>query len=79
MVVWEIIMSVRPNMGKVGIAIEAGRKAAANLNFSPHNPISTMSSIDNLNIADWQFMDENSNMFIFGINKWGDHTKKVAK
>ena len=71
-------MTVRTNVGQIASAIEAGRRAAASIDYGPIRDIPTISSINNRNVGDFGNAPTNPNAFIFGISKWGDTTLRVT-
>ena len=72
-------MAVRTNIGKVGAAIEAGRRAAESIDHGPISLLSTVHANQNRFIADWHNVPTDNSIFIWNAHVWGSTTQKVAK
>jgi hypothetical protein len=72
-------MAVNAHIGQIASAIEAGRRAAASVDYGPIKDLSTINTINLRNIGDFQNNAAPSDLFLFGSHKWGDTSKKVAR
>lgn len=72
-------MAVDNHIEKIYSAIEAGRRAAASIDYGPIRTLDTISTEQNRFIADWQTVPDDPTIFLFGLDKWGDPTRKVTK
>jgi len=70
---------VNSHIGDIGRAIEAGKRAASKLETGPIKTLAVMKSEQNRFIADWQTVPDDPTIFLFGLDKWGDPTRKVTK
>lgn len=73
-------MPLQTDIGKVAAAIESGRRAASSVDYGPIRTLDVIKS-DQLNRfpADWHLMPDNPNIFLFGLDKWGDEDQRVTK
>jgi len=69
-------MAITATGGKIINAIAAGKKAGALLDFSPVRSMSVLNSMEHMDIADWQTVDDDTTLFIFGYHKWGSVTNQ---
>jgi hypothetical protein len=72
-------MAVNSNIGKVSAAIEAGRRAAAAIDYGPSQDMATQVYNLNKTMGDWQNNNDNPDLFLFGLDKWADPSRKVTK
>jgi hypothetical protein len=72
-------MTVRINVGRLGAAIEAGKRASESIDYGPTNQLATVHYNQNRFIADWHNVDTDADLFIWNIDTWGSTTKKVTK
>lgn len=71
-------MAVNSHIGQIASAIEAGRRAAASIDYGPIKDLSTINSINLRNIGDFHNNEAPSDLFLFGLDKWGSTNKKVS-
>lgn len=69
-------MPVETNIGKITSAIEAGRRAAASIDYGPIKSLNTISLEQGKIISDANNIPSDANIFLFGIDKWGNTSKK---
>lgn len=67
------------HVGQIASAIEAGKRAAANVDYGPIRDLASIDVSNNKCIADWQNAPGDKDTFIFGVHKWADTRLKVAK
>lgn len=71
-------MAVNAHIGQIASAIEAGRRAAASVDYGPINDLATINSTNLRNIGDFHNNEAPSDLFLFGLDKWGGTNKKVT-
>ncbi len=72
-------MAVQTNIGKIGAAIESGRRAAASIDYGPIKGLNTIASEQGIIVGDWQFSPSDSTIFLFGFDTWAIPNKMVTK
>jgi len=70
---------IRSDLGKIGAALQAGRNAAANIDFGPIKSLEVINNQNNKPIADWHNEAPVTGQFIMGVSAWGSLTDRMSK
>jgi len=72
-------MPVKTHIGQISSAIEAGKRAAASIDYGPIQTLDVIHSDQIRFISDWQNDSMDPTIFIFGVHKWALPSLKVTK
>lgn len=71
-------MSVEVDIGKIVAAIEAGRRAAASIDYGPAKSSEILYIEQGRLVSDLNNISSDNSLFLFGSHSWGDTSKKAT-